>query len=111
MEFNSIGYFQFDNLLQTRTPFLLVLLEQVEISHWYSSLVKMHLQNISIQCTVENALTSVQERNLPPHFAVVVLDKDANLAPGVVASLEAAGFLNAFFVKDGFLGLLKERQQ
>lgn len=110
MEFNSIGYFQFDNLLQTRTPFLLVLLEQVDVSTWYNSLVKMHLQNITIQCNAETAVAAVQERNLPPHFAVVVLDNEATLAPQVVNALEKAGFLNAFFIKDGFQGLLKERQ-
>ena len=110
MEFNSVGYFQFDNLIQTRTPFVLVILDQVDLSGWYNSVTKMHLDNISLQCQVENVLESVQAKNLPPHFAVVVLDKDEKSSPRVVSQLESAGFINSFFVKGGLDGLLKERQ-
>nr|BFD65534.1 hypothetical protein HAGR004_05560 [Bdellovibrio sp. HAGR004] len=110
MEFNSIGYFQFDNLIQTRTPFLLVILDQVDLSDWYKSVTKMHLDNISLHCQIENVLESVQSKNLPPHFAVVVLDRDEKSSPQVVAQLESAGFINSFFVKGGLNGLLSERQ-
>ena len=111
MEFNSLGYFQFDNLIQTRTPFLLVILDQVDLSDWYKSVTKMHLDNISMHCEMNNVLESVQEKSLPPHFAVVVLDKDEKSSPQVVTKLESAGFINSFFVKGGLEGLLKERQQ
>lgn len=111
MEFNSIGYFQFDNLIQTRTPFLLVILDEVNLSDWYKSVTKMHLDNISLHCQVETVLESVKAKNLPEHFAVVVLDKDEKSSPAVAATLEKAGFLNSYFVKDGFDGLLKERNQ
>lgn len=111
MEFNSIGYFQFDNLIQTRTPFLLVILDQVDLSGWYKSVTKMHLDNISLHCQIENVLESVKSKNLPPHFAVVVLDQDEKSSPQVVTQLESAGFINSFFVKGGLNGLLNERQQ
>lgn len=110
MEFNSIGFFQFDNLIQTRTPFLLVILDGIDLSGWYKSVTKMHLDNISLASTPEGALEDVKGKNLPPHFAVVVLDNNEKSAPQVVASLENAGFINSFYVKGGLEGLLKERQ-
>lgn len=109
MEFNSIGFFQFDNLIQTRTPFLLILLDEVELTGWYNSVINMHVQNISVKCQTTEALNSVMEKNLPPHFAIVVLDKDASTSPGVVAQLEKAGFINSYYVAQGFEGLKKER--
>ncbi|AFY00158.1 rhodanese-like domain-containing protein [Bdellovibrio bacteriovorus] len=111
MDFNSIGYFQFDNLIQTRTPFLLVILDNVDLNDWYKSVTKMHLDNISLPSTPEGALEAVKGKSLPPHFAVVVLDRDEKSAPQVAAMLEQAGFINSFYVKGGLEGLLKERQQ
>lgn len=111
MEFNSIGYFQFDNLLQNRVPFLLVTLDEVDFKPLYNSLIQLHIQNISLACTPGNALESVQAKKLPPHFAIIVLDKDEKKSPQVAKELEKTGCTNVYYVKNGFNGLLTERQQ
>ncbi|MGZ3768834.1 MAG: rhodanese-like domain-containing protein [Bdellovibrio sp.] len=111
MEFNNIGFFQFNNLVQNRVPFLLVLLDEVDVKPWYNSLVQMHLENISIFCAPGEVLETVQAKKLPPHFAIIVLDKDQKRSPKVVKELEKAGHSNVYFVKDGFEGLLTERKQ
>lgn len=111
MEFNSIGYFQFDNLLQNRVPLLLIMLDEVDLKSWYNSLTQLHIQNVSLVCSSDKVLESVQAKKLPPHFAIIVLDKDQKKSPQVVKELEKAGHINVYYVKNGFNGLLTERQQ
>ena len=97
MEFDNIGYFQFDNLLQNRIPMVLVVLDSVDLSGWYNSLIRMHLQNISLICEPHNAVTSVQTKKLPSHFAIIVIDENGEKSPPVVKELEKAGFTNAYY--------------
>ncbi|MEK2644095.1 rhodanese-like domain-containing protein [Bdellovibrio sp. BCCA] len=112
MEFNSIGFFQFDNLLRNRVPLLLVMLEEVNLKPWYDSVVQMHIQNATISCTSkEEALKLIQDKKLPAHFGIVVLDQKGDKSPTVVAELEKVGFTNAFYVKNGFVGISEERNQ
>lgn len=109
MDFNSIGYFQFNNLVQSRVPLVLLLLDAVDLRPWYNSLVNMHLENISINCTPKDALGLVKEKNIPSHFAIVILDSQGQKSPSLVTELEDAGFINVYYVKDGFAGLSKEK--
>jgi hypothetical protein len=108
MELNQIGFFQLDNLIQSRVQFVLVNLG-VDIKPWYKLMAAMHLQNVSVECTVENALSEVQAKKLPPHFAVVLLDRDGTVAVKLAAEFEKAGFINTYFVRGGFEGLVSER--
>ncbi|MEN0057674.1 MAG: rhodanese-like domain-containing protein [Bdellovibrio sp.] len=111
MEFNSIGYFQFENLVQGRIPLLLVMLGNMEIKPWYNSVVGMYLDQVTIRCQASEVEALVKEKNLPPHFAIIILDDNASVSPAVVAKLERAGHLNTYYVKGGFAGLLTEREQ
>lgn len=110
MELNSIGYFQFNNLVQNRIPLVLLLLDEVDLKPWYNSLVNMHLENVSVFCQPEDALRVIQEKNLPSHFAIIVLDRHGDKSPSVTTGLEQAGFINVYYVKNGFVGIAQERQ-
>ncbi len=109
MDFNSIGYFQFNNLLQSRIPLVLVFLDSVDLKPWYNSLVHMHLENISVTCAPEHTLEIIQSKNLPSHFAVVILDMDGTKSPSVALTLEQAGYTNSYYVRGGFIGISEER--
>lgn len=104
----QIGFFQFDNLVRGRIPFLLVNFG-VDLSVWYKSVEAMHLANVMIQATEDNYLEQVKAKNLPPHFAIVVLDQDGSKAKRIADALEAAGFMNAHYVRGGFNGIEKEK--
>lgn len=110
MSFNNIGYFQFDNLMQSRVPMVLVLLEDVPLKSWYNSIVGMHIDNISVTVNASDAVAAVQSKKLPLHFAVVVLDKSETQSPAVVQQLEELGYINAYYVKGGWQALVAERQ-
>jgi hypothetical protein len=110
MSFDNIGYFQFDNLMQSRVPLVLVMLDEVPLKSWYNSMVGMHLDNITVVTTPAEAVSAVQSKNLPLHFAVVVLDLDESKSPAVVHELEKLGHINAYYVKGGWTALVAERQ-
>lgn len=112
MEFNNIGYFQFDNLLQNRVPFILVLLDEVDLKSLYNnSLINLHIQNITLQYSSGKILEAIQDKKLPPHFAIIILDKDERKSPKIAKEIEKAGYTNVYYVKNGFEGLLTERKQ
>jgi len=108
MEVNQIGFFQFDNLIQNRVPFILVNLG-VDLSSWYKAHLALHLENHTLACTPENAIELVQAKKVPPHYALVVIDAKGETSFLVAASLEAAGFINVYVVKNGLAGLAIDR--
>ena len=110
MDINQLGYFQFDNLIQNRVPFILLNLG-VNLDHLYSGFWAMHLQNVNTPCTPTDAVAKVQEKKVPNHFAVVIIDNDGTQSQKLVPVLEKAGFTNAYYVKGGLIGLDKERQE
>jgi rhodanese-related sulfurtransferase len=112
MNYNSIAFFQFDNLLRNRVPILLLLLEDgLELHTWYDSLVRLHLEAISHRIDNSDALALVREKKLPVQFGILVLDRNGQKSPGVVQELEQAGYMNAFFVPGGYEQLLTEKAQ
>lgn len=110
MNFNSIGYFQFNNLLQSRIPLILVLLDPIDLKPWYNSLVRMHLDNVSILCEPDTTLGIIKEKNLPAHFAILILDMHGEKSPSVTEELERSGYTNVYYVKGGFLGISAEKK-
>jgi rhodanese-related sulfurtransferase len=110
MDINQLGYFQFDNLIQNRVPFILLNLG-VNLDHLYSGFWAMHLQNVNTPCTSADAVSKVQEKKVPNHYAVVIIDADGSQSKKLVSTLEKAGFTNTYYVKDGLRGLDKERQE
>ncbi len=109
MDINQLGYFQFDNLIQNRVPFILLNLG-VNLDHLYSGFWAMHLQNVNTPCTPAEAVAKVQEKKVPNHYAIVIIDNDGTQAKKLVPTLEKAGFTNTYYVKDGLQGLDKEKK-
>ncbi len=109
MELNQIGYFQFDNLIQSRVPFLLVNLG-ADFTDWYKGPWAMHLESANMECSITDAVELVQAKGLPSHFALVVIDVEGKQAADIALALEKVGFSNVYFVKNGALGLLAERR-
>lgn len=110
MELNSIGYFQFNNLIESRTPFALLSFEDVDLSHWYQHVHKMHYQNILIFCEEPTYLENFKSKNYPLDFSIVVIDRYGTISPKVVTALEGLGYINCYFVTGGAQGIEAEKQ-
>lgn len=111
MNFNNIGYFQLDNLLQSRVPCLLVVYDKVDLAQWYNSVIKYHLEAISINLEPHQGLEVIQSKNLSPEHSIIVIDENGSKAQSLVEELEKQGFTNAFYVTGGFEQISKERSE
>ena len=109
-DFSTLNFFQFDNLVKNRVPFLLVNLG-VNLEGWYKSVYAMHLEAVTVHCETQDALKEIESRNLPPHYAIVILCQDGKKSAELVTQLETKNFTNAFSIRGGFLQMEKERSE
>lgn len=106
-----IGYYQFDNLVQGHIPFALFTLE-FPFEKIFKSEELKHLQRqvILISNIDQNEILSViEQRAFKKDHPIVVLDENGKKAEAVAEALENMGYMNIFFVLDGFQSLLAEK--
>jgi hypothetical protein len=103
---NEIGFFQFDNLIRNRIPFLILNLGADLANFYRLPLYQKQLESLCLNVSPESALDELRKRNLQPHEAVVVLCETGELSGPLVDQLESQGFSNVFYCKEG-LGSLK----
>jgi MFS family permease len=111
LKYNRLGYFQFNNLIETRVPFMLVNLDSSDVRSWYKSVQAMHIDNCMVNCSATEVVAEVKKKNPPTHFAIVILDSEGKQSPALVRELEKDGFTNVFYVFGGFKNLAAERTQ
>ncbi len=105
-----IGYFQFDNLVKGRVPFLL-LRPEMDVESVYGIMEKMHLRNFSLvleKLEMPQAEAALSERKARKDDPIVVLDQDGEQSKKLAQALTDAGHLNVYFVLGGWSEILHE---
>lgn len=102
---NEIGFFQFDNLIRNRIPFLILNLGANLTGLYQLPLYQKHLESLAISATLETALAHIKERNLNLHDAILVVCPTGQSSGQVVDALEAQGYSNVFYCKNGLVSL------
>jgi rhodanese-related sulfurtransferase len=109
---NSIGFFQFDNLVQGRVPFVLFSFG-IKVSDDYQYLEKKHLEGVthilSSSSTPHEVLQKALELNLNKEHPIVALCQDGQISALAVTALEAANFKNCYFLNGGYIDLQKQK--
>lgn len=102
---NEIGFFQFDNLIRNRIPFVLINLG-VDLQGLYKiPLYQDHLNGITIKTTAAEVSEILKNRNHPIHEAILIIAPDNAQSEALVDKLEGEGYANVFYVKDGVQAL------
>ncbi len=102
---NEIGFFQFDNLIRGRIPFIILSLG-VDLKDFYKiPLYQNHLEKVVIYTSADQAQQELVKKEVAPHEAILVLCPTGDLSAQAVDDLENAGFMNVFYVKNGFQAL------
>lgn len=110
----SIGYFQFDNLVQGRVGFVFLNFG-VNTHDVYPHIFKMHLENRLLQLPDTDLKSASTEQILlalahhPKETAIIVLCQDGQRSSEVATALENAGYINTFFIKGGWNQAMIER--
>ena len=107
-----VGYFQFDNLVKGRVPFLL-LRPSIDVEAPYGIMEKMHLRNFSVvieKLEMPEAQTALDERKARKEDPIVVLDENGKQSEKLAHELTVAGYINVYFVLGGWQEILHEMQ-
>lgn len=110
----SIGYFQFDNLVKGRVGFVFLNFG-VETHAVYPHIFKMHLESRQLQLPQGDLKTASMEdillamNHYPKEIAVIVLCQNGVKSAEVAQALEDAGYMNTYFIKGGWDQVLMER--
>jgi rhodanese-related sulfurtransferase len=110
----SIGSFQFDNLVRGRVGFVFINFG-IDTTAVYQHVFKMHLEQRLLQLP-EGDLTGASDEQIlsamnqhAKETAIIVLDQSGVRSETLAHALEAAGFINVFYLKGGWDQFLKDR--
>jgi rhodanese-related sulfurtransferase len=107
---NKINFFQLDNLINNRVPFMFYNMS-TSIADWYNSVNKMHVQNYEKMVQEKDVIADLQNSNAPKEYAVVLLCPDGRTSMKLYAELNKMGFTNVYVVDGGYQQLMTERSQ
>jgi rhodanese-related sulfurtransferase len=105
-----IGYFQFDNLVKNRVPFLL-LRTSVDVESVYGVMEKMHLRNYSVILNPldrDQAEAALKERQARKEDPIVVLCDSGSESLKLAHQLVQNGHLNVYYVLGGWQSLKED---
>ena len=107
---NKIGYYQLDNLINNRVPFLFFNMAESLIP-WYSSLNKRHLETYEVVTAENEALSILEAKSVSLDQAIVVLCQDGKASLRVYNQLIKKSYTNVYVVDGGYQQIVTEREQ
>lgn len=105
---NKIGFYQFDNLVQGRIPFLFLNLAQ-DVSGWYTSIYKMHIEAWQVLLKEDQIMAELIERKIPLEFAIVLLCPDGKQSERLARDLEKKGYTNVYLIDGGYQQMVTDK--
>lgn len=106
---NKMGFYQLDNLISNRVPFLFFNMSE-SILGWYSSVSKMHLENYQILTSETEIIAILEEKKAPKDYAIVLLCPDGRISLKVNTELEKRGYTNVYVIDGGYQQMVTERE-
>lgn len=99
-----IGFFQFDNLVKSGVPFMIVAVEVDPYSFYKEQHrhIQSYTQNFSKNGSVQELDQKIKELKVSKEFPIVILCQDGKKSFELSQGLESLGYMNAYHVLDGF---------
>lgn len=104
---NEIGSFQFENLVLNRIPFVFINLTGSLPQLFKQPYYQKHLEGLELRTSESDVLEKLKEKNHPTHEAILICCDNGQQSVKLVDTLEANGFLNVFYIKEGLGSLQK----
>lgn len=108
MSFNKIGYYQLNNLIENRVPFMFFNFG-TDITPWYSSIQKMHVEAWQVMTTESQLQQELDDRKIPKDFALLLLCPDGKQSERIANSLEKKGYTNVYLIDGGYQQMVTDR--
>jgi rhodanese-related sulfurtransferase len=107
---NLINFFQFDNLVRNRVPFLFINLHE-SLVPLFTLLEKMHIQTYERLLTPAEVLLHIEENKIPLDYAIVLICQDGKTSQELCANLEKKSYTNVYVVNGGYQQLVTESKE
>ncbi len=105
---NKIGFYQFDNLIRNRIPFLLINLGQ-DISSWYESIFKQHLETQQRRIDSSEIDDLVKTEKIPKEFPILLLCQNGKASIKSYESLQKSGYSNVYLIDGGIQQMMTDK--
>ncbi len=105
---NQIGFYQLDNLIQNRIPFLFLNFAE-DISGWYQSIYKLHVETNQVLLKEADLLNELDHRKIPKDFAILLLCPNGQLSTQLSHKLDQLGYTNVYLIDGGYQQLVTDR--
>ncbi len=106
---NKIGFYQFDNLVQGRIPFMFLNLSH-DVSNWYNSIYKLHIETYQVCLKEADIEQELKTRQIPLDFAILVLCDDGQKSEKIAQNLHKKGYTNVYMINGGYQQMMTERK-
>lgn len=107
---NKIGFFQLENLVHNRVPFLLLNLGP-SLVPLYTSIYKLHIENHEILADESQAIKVLEDMKIPLDAALVLICEDGQKSSRILVQLEKKAYTNVFLMDGGYQQLMTERSK
>ena len=107
---SKIGFFQLDNLIQNRIPFMLINMGP-SIANWYTSIYQRHAENCENLTNVDQAAADLELKKIPKEFAIVLCCDDGKKSMALFEELAKKAYTNVYVVDGGYQQMMTERSQ
>jgi rhodanese-related sulfurtransferase len=107
---NKIGFYQFNNLVQNRIPFMFLNLG-ADLSNWYTSIYKIHVQTHQTLTTLDQAEAVLIERSIPKDFAILLVCQNGLQSAQFGQYLQKQHYTNVYVVDGGIQQMMTDRAQ
>lgn len=104
----GIGFFQFDNLIKNRVPFLL-LSYGVEFKNFTNGIFQTHLEKHLVSLEKNETMSYLEKQKINKEQSMILICTDGTDSKKMADKLESAGYKNVYFINGGFNQLLKEK--
>lgn len=104
MNLNEINYFQFENLIKNRVPFVLVALG-VDLDSFYKDFHQRHLAQVLWSCSPEEFLREAPKKFSDLGTAFVFICTNGELSKKLCNQSASLGYLNTYFCGGGLQAL------
>ncbi len=104
----GIGYYQFNNLIKNRVPFVL-LNYGVDFKNFEKGIFQAHLEKHLVITTPEETLNYLKAQNFPLEQSIILACPEGKMSEKIAQKLEKAGYKNVYFLSGGYQNILKEK--
>lgn len=105
---NKIGYYQLNNLVQNRIPFLFLNFSE-DLSTWYESIYKLHIQTYQRLTTLDQAENLLNEEKIPKDFPILIVCQSGLQSMNFAQYLQKNSYTNVYVIDGGIQQMMTDK--